>query len=97
MIERFGIIRRALERRRLESDIRAGRRTWGRQPDDPAHDQSDGSGNVGVKVPVKATIAAVVIRADGTIEDQGILSSQDTEIDAGILEQLRRQAEGTEP
>jgi len=93
-------LRRRMAAYRLESDIRAGRRTWGRQSADPANDQHDPDapgGHVAVKVPVKATISAIVIRADGTIEDQGILSTSDTEVDADILEQLRREAGGTEP
>lgn len=93
----FERLRRAWQAARLEYDIAHGKRTWGRQPADPVNDQSDGSGRVGVRVPVKATIEAVVIRADGTREDRGVLSTGDAEIDAAVLEHMRRTAKRGKP
>lgn len=89
-----------LARKALERDIARGRRPWGRQPQDPVNDQHDPdvpSGRVGVRVPLKATIAATVIRADGTVEELGVLSNVEGDIDPMDLEGIRRQAEGNAP
>lgn len=100
----FDRLRRAWAARVLEWEVKTGRRTWGRQPDDPLHDQSDGSGRIGVRVPVHATISAVVRRGNsgiygppGQVEELGVLSAIDTEVDASLLEQMRREAEGDQP
>lgn len=60
---------------KLEAEVKFGRKPWGRQA---------------VVMPARATISAKVIRADGTVEDLGVLAQ--AEVDAAVLDELRRQA-----
>ena len=77
-----GILRRLVDRyqaARLEADIKYGRKPWGRQE---------------VKMPARATLSVRVIRADGSIEDRGIVSESQVEVTAGQLAELDRAARG---
>lgn len=62
---------------------------YGRQPGFVEPPPDDG---ISVKVPVRATISAIKIHADGTREDLGVLSATDGEIDSAVLDDLERQA-----
>lgn len=68
--------------KRLEADIRAGRKTWGRQP-----------GAVDAAMPVQATIAAKVIRANGQVEELGILSDRTIQVPQSFMDSLRSSTE----
>jgi hypothetical protein len=81
-------LKRRLDTASLYFDISTGRKTWGRQPG-----PGDGS-KIGATTLAKSTISAVVIRADGTVEDRGVLHSGEVELTAGQVSALQRQAKG---
>ncbi len=67
---------------KLQAETRAGRKSWGRQPGGP---EEVGS----VVSPHRATLAIRVIRADGSVEDLGIVSEQVVDMTPEALEALR--------
>lgn len=82
---------------KFERDLRSGRRTYGRQPEDADLALRLGGAGIAVPVPVEAAIAASVIRADGSVEDLGVLRDDlENEVDAAILAAMRAQAIETE-
>lgn len=70
---------------RLGRAIARGDAVRGRVELDPAE--------MTVKVPVKVTMSARVIRTDGSVEEVPIRTAPHIEVDPGVLAELRRQAE----
>ena len=74
----------AYRSRRLTVELALGRKQLGRQP-----------GAVAVAtVPIRAVMSARVIRADGSVEDLGVIGETERDVPADLLEDLRKQAEG---
>lgn len=71
----FGAIADWFRAKSLEHAVASGQKPWGRQD---------------VKMPAKTTIEAKVIRADGTVEDLGVISETTGEVSASQLEKMRR-------
>jgi hypothetical protein len=63
----------------LEADIKYGRRAWGRQE---------------VKMPARATLSMKIIRADGSIEDRGVVSESKVDVTTAQLAELELRARG---
>lgn len=75
-------LKRRWDQASLEYDLTHGRRAYGRS--NPA----GGGGLVEAEVPMHATIEAVVIRADGSREDLGVVSESDATINGEQLARL---------
>lgn len=73
------MIRRLMERIRgrwLEYQLRTGRKVYGRQG--PPKQGATPSGGVAVSGRGTVTVAAVITRADGRVEDLGIIARGET-------------------
>jgi hypothetical protein len=71
----FGRIADAYRAASLDWEVKHGLRPWGRQ---------------NVEMEARATLTAVVIRADGTREDLGVLSEETVILSSDQVEALRR-------
>lgn len=82
----MGYIQRLRERwgaAALAFNIATGRKVWGRQP------SRDG---MGATTRAKATMTAKIIRADGTIEDLGVVSKRTVELTQAQMQALEQAA-----
>lgn len=75
-------LRQWLDATSLRFDIATGRKVWGRQP----------GGHVGATTKAGVTITARVIRADGSVEDLGVVSERTVELTQEQIEALERAA-----
>jgi hypothetical protein len=78
----------AYRSRKLALQLRLGLVHLGRQ------DSASAGATVKVPVPVRARMSAKVIRADGTVEDLGVIGEELTEVPQEYLDELARQAGG---
>lgn len=79
-------LRQWLDATSLRFDIATGRKVWGRQP-------GPGSGGgMGVTTQARATMTARVVRANGSVEDLGVVSDRMVELTQEQIHALEQAA-----
>lgn len=81
----------AIRQKWLEFSLARGWKQYGRTADKEGGDLSGGSMPATLKA--RVTFEAKVIRADGTVEDLGILGQEFKEVPVAYLDGLRAEAE----
>lgn len=80
---------------RLRYRIATGQQVWGRQ--DTVATPKDGSGTIGATMKARVTMGLKVIRADGTVEDLGIVKDEQVAMTKDQFDALRRAAQPASP
>ena len=80
----FNRLLNAYRSRRLTVELALGRKQLGRQP----------GAVTTATVPIRAVMSARVIRADGSVEDLGVIGEAERDVPDDFLDDLRKQAEG---
>jgi hypothetical protein len=77
-----------LKQRWFEFQLRRGWKQWGRTAPKPG----SGGGGLGATTKARVTFEAKVIRADGTVEDVGVLGQEFKEVPVAYLDGLRAES-----
>ena len=79
-----------LKQRWFEFQLARGWKQYGRTA--PKPEKPGAGGGMGVTTKARVTFAAKVIRADGTVEDVGVLGQEFKEVPVAYLDGLRAEA-----